>query len=111
MTSVRHIWPHNPSDDHFCGSGPRKPSIQTRYHSVMKSVPGLPSPPTDLSDRYGSCAPGDQQQVRRHIVELDAHGNALGQAHPAEGRIDESEQLARGGAVLVLDAESDALDM
>src|SRR5262245_51840952 len=112
MTSVRHIWPHNPSDDHFCGSGPRRPSIQTRYHSVIRSVlTNLRSPPADLADRHRGRAPGDEKQVRRHVVELDAHGDALGQTHPAESRVDESEQLARGGAVLVLDAERDALDM
>lgn len=28
--------PRRPSDDYFCGSGPRGPSIQTRYQSGMK---------------------------------------------------------------------------
>jgi hypothetical protein len=37
ITSCRPSWPHSPSDDHFCGSGPRGPSIQTRYHSVMSA--------------------------------------------------------------------------
>ena len=34
--------PQSPSDDHFCGIGPRRPSIQTKYHSVMAQlvVPG-----------------------------------------------------------------------
>src|ERR1700730_1308077 len=58
------------------------------------------SPPTNLPDRYSGGAPGDQKKVRRHIVELDAHGDALRQTHPAEGR-----------AVLFLDAVSDALDL
>src|SRR5215475_5038629 len=66
------------------------------------------SPPTNFPDRYRGCAPGDQKKVRRHIVELDAHRDALRQAHPAEGRIDESQQLAAGGAVLVLDAVCDS---
>src|SRR5271168_153559 len=50
-----------------------------------------PSPPTNLPDRYSGGAPGDQKKVRRHIVELDAHGDALRQTHPAEGRIDERQ--------------------
>ena len=41
--------------------------------------------PSDLPDRYSGRAPGDEQKVRRHIVELDAHRDALRQAHPAEG--------------------------
>src|SRR5712675_2767691 len=67
--------------------------------------------PTDLPDRYGGGAPGHEKKVRRHIVELDAHRDALRQTHPAEGRIDESQQFAAGCAVLVLDAISDALDV
>src|SRR5258705_1226406 len=67
--------------------------------------------PTDLPDRYSGGAPGDEKKVRRHIVEPDAHRDALRQAHPAEGRIDERQQLAAGAAVLVLDAVSDALDV
>ena len=27
-----------PSDDHFCGMGPRRPSTQTKYHSVMEQL-------------------------------------------------------------------------
>src|SRR4029077_19596503 len=69
------------------------------------------SPPVDLPDRYRGGTPGDQKKVRRHIVELDAHRDALREAHPTEGRIDESQQLAAGAAVLVLDAVSDALDV
>src|ERR1700730_10505334 len=69
------------------------------------------SPPADLPDRYSGGAPGDQKKVRRHIVKLDAHRDALRQTHPAEGRIDGSQQLAACAAVLVLDAVSDALDV
>src|ERR1700757_3482191 len=35
------------------------------------------SPPTDLPDRYGGGAPGDQKKVRRYAVEFDAHRDAL----------------------------------
>src|SRR5258708_21346537 len=65
--------------------------------------------PTDLPDRYSGGAPGDEKKDRRHIVELDGHREALRQAPPAEGRIDERQQVAAVAAVLVLDAVSDSL--
>src|SRR5581483_8979378 len=80
----------------------------SNFHAARKAAP---SPPADLPDRYGGRATGHEEKVRRHIVELDAHGNALRQPHPAEGRIDESQQLAAGAAVLILDTVSDTLDV
>src|SRR4051794_35896809 len=35
MTASRLTCPQSPSEDHFCGVGPRRPSTQTKYHSVM----------------------------------------------------------------------------
>src|SRR5581483_256665 len=80
----------------------------SNFHAARKAAP---SPPAYLPDRYGGRATGHEEKVRRHIVELDAHGNALRQPHPAEGRIDESQQLAAGAAVLILDTVSDTLDV
>src|SRR5712675_2463168 len=79
-------------------------------YEVTGSDPTEPilSPPTDLPDRYSGGAPGDEKKVRRNIVELDADRDSLRQAYPAESRIDESQQVAAGAAVLVLDAEGDA---
>ena len=60
------------------------------------------SPPSDLPNRHRGCAASHQKKVRRHIVELDPHRDALCQADSTEGRIDESQQLA--AAVLILNA-------
>src|SRR5712672_1952555 len=67
--------------------------------------------PADLPDRNSGGAAGGEKKVRRHIVELDTHWDALREAHPAEGWIDGGQQVAAGAAVLVFDTVSDALDV
>jgi hypothetical protein len=51
---------------------------------------------SDIERFVAISASGDEKKVRRHIVELDAHRDALREAHPAEGRIDERQQVAAG---------------
>jgi hypothetical protein len=68
-------------------------------------------PPSDLSNRHGGRAAGNQKKIGWHIIELDPHRNALCQADPAEGRIDGGQQLAAGTPILILNAVSDALDV
>ena len=53
--------------------------------------------------------PGAQVDIRRHLVEADAHRNALRQAHPVEGRLDIGQQLAVRRRVAVGDTAADAL--
>jgi hypothetical protein len=93
---------------------------QTGPHGVIavmhNAAPTAPrrfwrSPPSDLPNRHGGRAAGHQKEVRRHVVELDPRRDASCQADPAEGRIDEGQQLAARAAVLILNAVSDALDM
>src|SRR5262245_14465281 len=83
----------------------------TTVCDVRSGTLSCPSSLIDLPDRYGGRASGNQKKIRRHIVELDPHGHALRQAHPAESRIDRSQQVAAGAAVLVLDPVGDTLDV
>ena len=66
MMSCRRSWPQNASEDHFCGSGPRRPSTQTRYHWVI-GFPKLScgrrlahksySPPASMDSRLHQSRP------------------------------------------------------
>src|SRR5580704_11294615 len=78
--------------------------------TVSASIFGR-SPPSDLSNRHGGRAASHQKKVRRYVVELYPHRDALREADPAEGRIDGSQQIAARAPALILDAISDALDM
>ncbi|MGY4432742.1 hypothetical protein ACVWWO_005219 [Bradyrhizobium sp. F1.13.1] len=53
-----------------------------------------------MQSPYGASG---EKKVRRHIVELDTRGDPLREAYPAERRIDGSQQVAAGAAVLVFD--------
>jgi hypothetical protein len=60
-------------------------------------------------DRCGLS--GDQPDARRNLVDDDAHGDALGEANPGEGRIDVGELGIAALAFAVLDTSGDTLDM
>src|SRR5690348_15265053 len=98
MTSWRPSWPHSPSADHFCGSGPRGPSIQTKYHCAdmlshsMPDVGGHASlcPPVSLSS-----LPHDLRHLRRGrgvAAALGAH-EAVDDGHADAGQVTEPDAV------------------
>ena len=72
------------SEDHFCGSGPRRPSTQTRYHSVMISPNGPSAVRRDQADGRsrsdqrgwpGEPSAGDGEPLRNRSRRLPSSGS------------------------------------
>src|SRR5712692_8156810 len=62
-------------------------------------------------DLHGASHAGRQYHAFRHLIDVDAHRNALGQPHPGEDRIDVGKALAVGLGIRDVDAARDAADM
>src|SRR6266446_5910900 len=67
--------------------------------------------PRPRIDLHSSRHPGCEDHTLRHLIDVDAHRNALRQAHPGEDRVDRGEPLPVGLRVRHIDAARDAADM
>src|SRR5580704_2885332 len=72
---------------------------------------GNASRPGSWIDLHGGCHPGREDNALRHLVDMNAHRNALGKAHPREDRIDCGKPLRIGLRVRDVDGARDAVDM
>jgi hypothetical protein len=85
----------------------------TRYESV--SIRAITSISVGLRagaivDLNGGRHPGREDDARRYLLDMYAHRNALGQAHPGEDRVDSSHHLIVGLRVRDVDRAGDAVD-
>ena len=55
--------------------------------------------------------PAERHDVGRHLVDMDADRDALGQAHPGEDRVDGRDPLPVGLRVRHVDGAGDAVDV
>src|SRR5215471_1739188 len=62
-------------------------------------------------DLHRCSHPGREDHTLGHLVDVDPHRNALGEAHPGEDRVDIGETLPVGLCVCDVDAAGDAADM
>src|SRR5229473_7971054 len=62
-------------------------------------------------DLHGASHAGRQYHAFRHLIDVDAHRDALGQPHPGEDRIDVGQALAVGLGISDVDAARDAADV
>ena len=62
-------------------------------------------------DLHGGGHAGRKHHALGHLIDVDAHRNALRQTHSGEDRIDRGEPLAVGLRVRDVDAARDAADM
>src|ERR1700722_8034155 len=60
---------------------------------------------------HGRSHAGDELHTIRYLIDLDMHGNALGQAHPGEDRVDRRKPHAIRLRVRDADAPGDAVDV
>ncbi len=60
---------------------------------------------------HGRGHAGHELHTIRYLIDLDMHGNALGQAHPGEDRVDRRKPHAIRLRVRDADAPGDAVDM
>src|SRR3954453_13871678 len=63
-----------------------------------------------IIDLNGGRHPGREDDAWRYLVDMDAHRNALRQAHPGEDRVDSSYPLIVGLRVRDVDRAGDAVD-
>src|SRR5258708_7985332 len=59
---------------------------------------------------HGGCLAGGENDALGYMVDMDPHGNALGQTHPGEDRVDLRESLRAGLRIGDVDAPCDAVD-
>src|SRR5271169_5366132 len=71
----------------------------------------LGQPPRLRIDLHGRGHPSRQDHTLRHLIDVDAHRNALRQAHPGKDRVDLSQPLTVRLRVRDVDAAGDAADM
>src|SRR3984893_7235785 len=60
---------------------------------------------------HGGRHPGRKDHALRHLIDVDAHRNALGKAYPGEDRIDRCKPLLIGLCVRDIDGARDAVDV
>jgi len=53
----------------------------------------------------------DQPHAIRYLIDVDAHGHALSEAHPGEDRVDRGDALLVGLRICDIDATGNAADM
>ncbi len=75
---------------------------------IAPSVGLRPGPRIDLDRGRHSRR---QRHALRHFIDVDAHGYALGKAHPSEDRIDRGNPLLIGLRVGDVDRAREAVDM
>src|SRR6476661_7182752 len=96
-----------------CGSLVSSKYASTRYESLsIRAITGISvglraCPIVNLN---GGRHPGREDDARRYLVDMDAHRNALRQAHPGEDRVDISHPLIVGLRVRDVDRAGDAVD-
>src|SRR5215472_13833729 len=62
-------------------------------------------------DLHGGGHPGGEDHTLGHLIDMDAHRDALRQTHPGEDRIYSRQPLPVGLCVRDVDAAGDAPDM
>src|SRR5205823_9791761 len=62
-------------------------------------------------DLDGGGHAGRKNDARRHLIDMDADRDALGQAYPGEDRVDIGDPLIVGLRVRNVDRAGDAVDM
>src|SRR5262252_2667075 len=67
--------------------------------------------PRSMVDFHGGCLAGGENDALGHMIDVDAHGNALGQTHPGEDRVDLRESLRAGLRIRDVDAPCNAADV
>src|SRR3984893_11123190 len=84
-------------------------SALTRRSASLASSLGLR--PGAVIDLHGGRHPGRKDHALRHLIDVDAHRNALGKAYPGEDRIDRCKPLLIGLRVRDIDGARDAVDV
>src|SRR5262249_46978175 len=85
-------------------------------HGLVRSPTGVrlrltPRRPSSMFDFHGGCLAGGENDALGHVIDVDAHRDALGQTHPGEDRVDLRESLWAGLRIGDVDAPRDAVDV
>src|SRR6266568_6303886 len=89
---------------------PAPRNARNRYSPRLSRTGERGASPSRI-DLHRASHAGRQDHAFRHLIDMDAHRDALGQPHPGEDRIDVGQALAVGLGIRDADATRDAADM